>query len=157
MAHFIACKSTQNASKVATLFFDNVVRLHGIPCSIVSDRDVKFVSHFWRTLWGKLGTNLLFSSSYHPQTDGQTVVTNRTLGALLRATVRNNPRKWEDLLSIVEFSYNRSRHSATKLSPFEVVYGLNPHTPMDFTPRPCTQRPRTHHRRKSCRSHHRAS
>ena len=87
-------------------------------------------------MWGKLGTNLLFSSTYHPQTDGQTEVTNRTLGALLRATLRNNPRKWEDLLSVVEFSYNRSRHSATKLSPFEVVYGLNPITPLDFTPRP---------------------
>jgi len=136
MAHFIACKNTSNATDVATLFFDNVVRLHGIPRTIVSDRDTKFVGHFWRTLWGKLGTKLLFSTSYHPQTDGQTEVTNRTLGALLRTVLKSNPRRWEDLLSTVEFSYNRCRHSATKMTPFEVVYGRNPLTPLDLTPYP---------------------
>ena len=113
-----------------------MVKLHGIPKTIISDRDTKFVAYFWRTLWNKLGTHLLFSTSYHPQTDGQTEVTNRTLGALLRAVLKTNPRRWEDLLSFVEFSYNRSRHSATKKSPFEVVYGLNPHTPLDLVPRP---------------------
>ena len=136
MAHFITCRTTNNASEIATLFHENIVRLHGIPRSIVSDRDVKFVSHFWRTLWGKLGTSLLFSSSFHPQTDGQTEVTNRTLGTLLRCMLRNNPRRWEELIPFVEFAYNRSRHSATQLTPFEVVYGRNPLTPMDLTPRP---------------------
>ena len=136
MAHFIPCKMTNNASDIARLFYEHVVRLHGIPRTIVSDRDVKFVSHFWRTLWGKLGTKLLFSTSYHPQTDGQTEVTNRTLGSLLRTMLRANPRRWEDLLSCVEFSYNRAVHSATSLSPFQVVYGRNPLTPMDLVPRP---------------------
>ena len=112
MAHFITCRTTNNASEIATLFHENIVRLHGIPRSIVSDRDVKFVSHFWRTLWGKLGTSLLFSSSFHPQTDGQTEVTNRTLGTLLRCMLRNNPRRWEELIPFFEFAYNRSRHSA---------------------------------------------
>jgi len=136
MAHFIACKTTHNASDIAALFYDNVVKLHGIPRSVVSDRDTKFVSLFWRTLWGKLGTKLLFSTSYHPQTDGQTEVTNRTLGALLRAMLKTNPKGWEDLLSSVEFAYNRSKHTATRLAPFEVVYGRNPLTPMDLLPRP---------------------
>ena len=136
MAHFVACKTTHNATEIANLFFEHVVRLHGIPRSIVSDRDTKFVSHFWRTLWGKLGTSLLFSTSYHPQTDGQTEVTNRTLGTLLRVMLKANPRSWEDMLSFVEFAYNRSRHSATKLTPFEVVYGRNPLTPLDLLPRP---------------------
>ena len=117
MARFIPCHKTDDAIHVANLFFKDVVRLHGLPLSIVSDRDPKFLSSFWKTLWSKLGTKLLFSTSCHPQTDGQTEVTNRTLGALLRVMLRTNLRRWEECLPFVEFAYNRSRHSATKLTP----------------------------------------
>ena len=136
MAHFIPCHKTDDARHIADLFFREVVRLHGIPRTIVSDRDVKFLSHFWRVLWGKLGTKLLFSTTCHPQTDGQTEVVNRTMVQLLRALISRNLKSWEDLLPYVEFAYNRVVHSTTHTSPFEVVYGFNPLTPIDLIPLP---------------------
>ncbi|KAK4278380.1 hypothetical protein QN277_016233 [Acacia crassicarpa] len=136
LVHFIPCKKVDDAIHIADLFFKEVVRLHGLPRSIVSDRDTKFLSHFWRTLWSKLGTKLLFSTTCHPQTDGQTEVVNITLSSLLRAVIKKNIKSWEQCLPHVEFAYNRVVHSAIHYSPFEIVYGFNPLTPLDLLPLP---------------------
>lgn len=140
MAHFIPCNKSDDASHVADLFFREVVRLHGVPRTSVSDRDVKFMSYFWKTLWAKLGTKLLFSTTCHPQTDGQMEVVNQTLSMLLRTMIKKNLKEWEDCLPHVEFAYNRVVHSTTQLNPFEVVYGFNPITPLDLLPLPLQER-----------------
>jgi len=111
-----------------------------MPSTTVSDRDAKFLSHFWRTLWNKLGTKLLFSTTCHPKTDGQTEVVNCTLGTMLRAVLNKNLKMWEECLPHVEFAYNRATHSTTKVSPFQVVYGFNPRAPIDLLPLPTTER-----------------
>jgi hypothetical protein len=134
MAHFIPCYKTNDASHIIDLFFREIIRLHGVPNTIFSDRDTKFFSHFWRTLWAKLETNLLFSIACHPQTDGQTEVVNSTLSTMLRAVLKKNIKMWEECLPHVEFAYNRSLHSTTNMCPFEILYGLLPCALIDLMP-----------------------
>jgi hypothetical protein len=136
MAHFIPCHKSDNASHVADLFFAKIVRLHGVPNTIVLDRDGKFLSLFWITLWLKLGTKLMFSTTCHPQTDGQTDIVNRTMSTILWAVLKSNLKLWNECLLHIEFSYNRSVHSTMKVSPFQVVYGFNPRAPIDLFPLP---------------------
>jgi hypothetical protein len=143
MAHFILCHKTDDAVHIANLFFKEIVHLHGMPSTIISDRDAKFLSHFWRTLWNKLGTKLLFSTTCHLQTVGQTEVVKRTLSTMLRVILKQNLMMWEECLPHVEFAYNRAEHSTTKVSPFQVVYGFNPRGPIDLLPLPTMERVHT--------------
>lgn len=93
MALFVSCDKTMDATKVADLYFNEIVKLHGVPRTITFNSDVKFLSHFWRTLWRKIGTRLQFSTFHHPQTDSQTEVVNRSLGSLLRVLIKKNIKK----------------------------------------------------------------
>jgi hypothetical protein len=134
MAHFIPCHKTNDAAHIADLFFHDIIHLHGVPNTIIFDCDTKFLSHFWRCLWAKLGTELLFSLS--PQTDGQTEVVNRTLSTMLWAILKKNLKLWEKGLPHIEFPYNRLLHSITKMCPFQIVYGFIPRAPIDLLPLP---------------------
>jgi hypothetical protein len=126
MAHFIPFQKTSDATHITNLFFKQIVRLHGLPRIIVSDRDTKFIGHFCRTLWKKMGDNLMFSSAYHPQIDRKTEVVDRSLGDLLRSLVTEHHSSWDNVLPQAEFAYNDSVNQSTGKSPFEIVYGRQP-------------------------------
>ncbi|KAK2403361.1 hypothetical protein QL285_052808 [Trifolium repens] len=129
-AHFLPVRTTDTAAKLTDIYIAEIVRLHGIPSSIVSDRDPKFTSHFWRTLHEALGTKLRLSSAYHPQTDGQTERTNQSLEDLLRACVLDDRGSWDDVLPLIEFTYNNSFHASIGMAPYEALYGRRCQTPL---------------------------
>jgi hypothetical protein len=122
-AHFIPMKTTNSASKLVPLYMKEVVRLHGMPKSIVSDQDSKFVSKFWESLHSALGTKLSLSVAFHPQTDGQSERTIQTLENMLRACVLSWKGRWEDHLALAEFTYNNSYQASIKMAPYEALYG----------------------------------
>ncbi|GJP86142.1 hypothetical protein CLOP_g16205 [Closterium sp. NIES-67] len=125
MAHFIVCQQTITAEQTAQLFIANVIRLHELPTAIISDRDPKFTSNFWRHLWDQFGTKLHFSSAYHPQTDGQTERVNQTMEQLIQTTC-TDPQTWEKSLPLLEFAYNNAPSATTHQPPFFLNYGQDP-------------------------------
>jgi hypothetical protein len=129
MIHCIPATTTINAPELAKLFVREVVRLHGVPSSIISDRDPRFTSSFWQELWKQLGTRLAMSTAYHPQTDGQTERANRTIEDILRAYVNHKQNDWDELLPLVEFAYNNSKQASTGFSPFFLNSGQHPFVP----------------------------
>ena len=140
MAHFIVCHKVDDEHQVARLYFVEVVRLYGVPRTIVSDRDNIFLSSFWNTLWRLFDTKLMFSTSHHPKIDGQIEVTNRTLGTILRTLVNKSTEDWDLKLCHAEFAYNKSPSYTTKYSPFECVYGINPYLSITLIDLPCSDR-----------------
>ena len=110
-------------NRFARLYLDEIVARHGIPVSIISDRDSHFTSNVWQSLHKALGTQLNLSTAYHPQTDGQSERTIQTLEDMLRACVIDFGNGWDRHLPLVEFSYNNSYHTSIKAAPFEALYG----------------------------------
>jgi len=130
--HFVPCQTTDTASQVARIFFDHVFRLHGMPTTIVSDRDAKFTSRFWKELSRLMDVHLAMSTAFHPQTDGQTERANRTLITMLRNFVDQRQSNWDLLLSAAEFATNNATNSSTGASPFFLNSGSHPNVPMSL-------------------------
>jgi hypothetical protein len=121
--HFIPLKNTHKAAYVANIFLKEVARLHGIPKTIVFDRDPKFTSNFWKGLFKGFRMNMNFNRVYYPESDGQTERVNRVIEDMLRMYVMDKPSRWEDYEHLVEFAYNNGYHASLKMSPFEALYG----------------------------------
>jgi hypothetical protein len=126
MIHLIATVITVKATEVAELYYREIVRLHGLPESIVSDRDSKFTSKFWKELHRITGGKLLMSTAFHPQTDGTTERSIRSVNQALRAFVNDNQTDWHDKLPSIEFAFNSTTNSSSSFAPFELNCGWMP-------------------------------
>ncbi|GJR70909.1 putative reverse transcriptase domain-containing protein [Tanacetum coccineum] len=129
-AHFLPMRETDPMDKLARLYLKEVVTRHGIPVSIICDRDPRFTSNFWRSFQKAMGTRLDMSTAYHPETDGQSERTIQTLEDMLRACVIDFGNGWEGHLPLIEFSYNNSYHTSIKAAPFEALYGRKCRSPV---------------------------
>ena len=128
-----------SAEQLAELVRGTVFRTKGLSRKIISNRDPRFISSVWQTLFQKLGTHLNISTSAHPQTDGQTERMNRSLEQMLRCFVHPLHDDWLQYLPTLEFAYNSQRNSSTGLSPFLANYGFQPLNPLTVTlPAPTT-------------------
>jgi hypothetical protein len=125
-AHFLAVRHPYTAQGIAQLFLDNVVKLHGLPKMIVTDKDPIFLSKFWKELFKLYEVNLAMSTTYHPQTDGQTERVNQCLEMYLRCAIHDSPKQWKKWLPLAELWYNSSYHTSLGCSPFKALYGYEP-------------------------------
>lgn len=128
-AHFLTLSHPYNATQVAQKFLDNVFKLHGAPCSVVSDRDPIFISNFWKEFLKGLQIQQKLSTAYHPQTDGQTERLNKCLETYLRCMTGHKPKEWCKLIPLAEFWYNTTHHSTIGMSPFKALYDYDPPQP----------------------------
>ncbi|RVW25194.1 Transposon Tf2-11 polyprotein [Vitis vinifera] len=133
--HFMLLPHPYTAKMVAQVFLDSVYKLHGLPHSITCDRDPIFTSVFWQEFFKLQGVSLQLSTTYHPQTDGQTEVVNRCIETYLRCMAGDNPGQWANWISLAEFWYNTSYHSSLKMSPFEALYGYAPPLQIPYFPK----------------------
>ena len=129
-AHFLPMKVNFSMDRLASLYIKEIVRMHGVPASIVSDRDPRFTSRFWHSLQKALGTKLSFSTAFHPQTDGQSERVIQVLEDLLRACALDLKDNWDDYLPLVEFAYNNSFQASIGMAPFEALYGRRCRSPV---------------------------
>ncbi|CAM8924240.1 unnamed protein product [Rhodiola kirilowii] len=130
--HFILVKTSHSSKQYAHLYIDEIVCLHGVPVSIISDRGTQFTYRFWRSVQEALGTQLHLSTAFHPQTDGQSERTIQTLEDMLRACVIDFRGSWDRHISLMEFAYNNSYHSSIQMAPFEALYGRRCRSPIGW-------------------------
>ena len=129
-AHFLPVNVEDSLEKLAQLYVDEIVRLHGVPGLIVSDRDPTFTSRFWPSLQTDLGTRLHFNTTFLPQMDGRSERTIQTLEDVLRACVMEFKGSWDTHLALMEFAYNNSYQTSIEMAPFEALYGRKCRTPV---------------------------
>ena len=120
--YFLPIKTTNSVAQYAQLYIRHIVSRHRVPVSIFSDRGTQFTSRFWQKLQEAMGTQLDFSTAFHPQTDGQSERTIQTLEDMLRMCVLDFKGSWDQYLPLVEFAYNNSYHSSIGMAPYEVLY-----------------------------------
>ena len=125
-----AIRENSSAENLADIYVSEIVSRHGVPVTVISDRDVRFTSRFWGKFHEDLGTRLQFSTAFHPQTDGQSERTIQTLEDMLRACVLDFGGSWDTFLPLAEFSYNNSFHASIGMPPYEMLYGRKCRTPI---------------------------
>ena len=123
LTHFIAVRMTFTLEKFYRLYIREIVWLHGVSVSIVSNRDPKFTAHFWKSFQRAMGTQLIMSTAFHPQTDGQSKRTIQVLEDILLACVLDLKGSWEDHFPLVEFAYNNSYQASIQMAPYEALFG----------------------------------
>ena len=132
-AHFLTVRMTFALERFYRLYIREIVWLHGVPVSIVSDGDPRFTTHFWKSFQKAMGTRLTMSTAFHPQTDGQSERTIQVLEDMLRACVPDYKGSWEEHLPLVEFSYNNSYQASIQMAPYEALYGRPCRSPLCWT------------------------
>ena len=139
LRHYAACKTAISAPVLARLFLGTVVRHHGMPERIISDRDPRFTAHFWRAFWTSMGSTLDMGAAYHPESDGQTENANKTLEIMLRSVVDFTQDDWDEHLAAAELAFNNSKNETTGFTPFYLVYGREARMPIDLALAPLTK------------------
>ena len=132
-AHFLAVRMTFTLEEFCGLYMREIVRLHGVPVSIVSDRYPRFTAHFWKSFQKAMGTQLMMSTAFHPQADGQSERTIQVLEDMLRACILDFKGSWEEHLPLVEFTYNNSYQARIQMAPYEALYGRPCRSPICWT------------------------
>ena len=132
-AHFLAMRMTFSLERFYRLYIREIVRLHGVPVSIVSDRDPRFTVQFWKSFQKAMGTRLTMSTTFHPQTYGQSEMTIQVLEDMLRACVLDHKGNWEELFPLVEFAYKNSYQVSIQMAPYEALYGRPCRSPLCWT------------------------
>ena len=129
-AHSLAVQMTFTLERFYRLYIREIVRLHGLPVSIMLDRDPRFTVHFWKSFQKAMGTRLIMSTTFHPQTDGQSEMTIQVLEDMLRACVLDHKGSREEHLPLVEFTYNNSYQASIQMAPYEALYGRPCRSPL---------------------------